>query len=155
MPLEQAAKLREIQEWLGDEPVTLHFVPDLHALATLGGYIEDFDGLQIVTLQSSPLTGWNSLFKRGVDLVAASLALLICAPVMGLVALAIRCSSPGPVLYRQERMGLDGQRFQMLKFRTMVNDAERHTGPVWAAYEDRITSWVGGYGTGASMNYRS
>ena len=141
LPLEQAAKLREVQEWLGDEPVTLHFVPDLHALATLGGYIEDFDGLQIVTLQSSPLTGWNSLLKRGVDLVAGGFALLICAPVMAMVALAIRCSSPGPVLYRQERMGLDGQRFQMLKFRTMVNDAERHTGPVWAADEDpRITS---------------
>ena len=141
LPLEQAAKLREIQEWLGDEPVTLHFVPDLHELATLGGYIEDFDGLQIVTLQSSPLTGWNSLLKRGVDLVVGGLALLICAPVMALVALAIRCSSPGPVLYRQERMGLDGERFQMLKFRTMVNDAERHTGPVWAADEDpRITS---------------
>ena len=141
LPLEQASKLREIQEWLGDEPVTLHFVPDLHELATLGGYIEDFDGLQIVTLQSSPLTGWNSLLKRGVDLVAGGLALLICAPVMALVALAIRCSSPGPVLYRQERMGLDGERFQMLKFRTMVNDAERHTGPVWAADDDpRVTS---------------
>ena len=141
LPLEQASRLREIQEWLGDEPVTLHFVPDLHELATLGGYIEDFDGLQIVTLQSSPLTGWNSLLKRGVDLVAGGLALLICAPIMALVALAIRCSSPGPVLYRQERMGLDGERFQMLKFRTMVNDAERHTGPVWAADEDpRITS---------------
>ena len=141
LPLEQAAKLREIQEWLGDEPVTLHFVPDLHELATLGGYIEDFDGLQIVTLQSSPLTGWNSLLKRGVDLVVGGLALLICAPVMALVALAIRCSSPGPVLYRQERMGLDGERFQMLKFCTMVNDAERHTGPVWAADEDpRITA---------------
>ena len=143
LPLEQAAKLREIQEWLGDEPVTLHFVPDLHALATLGGYIEDFDGLQIVTLQSSPLTGWNSLLKRGVDLVAGGLALLICAPVMALVALAIRCSSPGPVLYRQERMGLDGERFQMLKFRTMVNDAERHTGPVWAADEDPRITFLG------------
>jgi len=140
LPLEQASKLREIQEWLGDEPVTLHFVPDLHELATLGGYIEEFDGLQIVTLQSSPLTGWNSVLKRAVDLVAGGLALLICAPVMAAVALAIRCSSKGPVLYRQERMGLDGERFQLLKFRTMVNDAEQHTGPVWAADNDpRIT----------------
>jgi Undecaprenyl-phosphate glucose phosphotransferase len=140
LPLEQASKLREIQAWLGDEPVTLHFVPDLHELATLGGYIEEFDGLQIVTLQSSPLTGWNSLFKRAVDLVAGGLALLICAPVMAAVALAVRCSSKGPVLFRQERMGLDGERFQMLKFRTMVNEAEQHSGPVWAADDDpRVT----------------
>ena len=143
LPLEQASKLREIQEWLGDDPVTLYFVPDLHELATLGGTIEEFDGLKIVTLQSSPLGGWNSVLKRGVDLVIGSLALLICAPVMAVTALAIRCSSNGPVIYRQERMGLDGERFQMLKFRTMVNDAERHTGPVWAAADDPRTTPLG------------
>jgi len=143
LPLEQASKLREIQEWLGDEPVTLYFVPDLHELATLGGTIEEFDGLKIVTLQSSPLGGWNSVVKRGADLVIGSLALLICAPVMAVIALAIRCSSNGPVIYRQERMGLDGERFQMLKFRTMVNDAERHTGPVWAAADDSRTTPLG------------
>jgi Undecaprenyl-phosphate glucose phosphotransferase len=140
LPLEQASKLPEILEWLGDEPVTLHFVPDLHELATLGGHFEDFDGLQIVTLQSSPLAGWNAALKRAADLVLGGLALLICTPVMAAVALAIRCSSKGPVLYRQERMGLDGERFEMLKFRTMVNDAEQHTGPVWAADDDpRVT----------------
>jgi lipopolysaccharide/colanic/teichoic acid biosynthesis glycosyltransferase len=65
---------------------------------------------------------------------------------MGLIALAVRVASSGPVFYRQERMGLDGQRFEMLKFRTMVQDAERFTGPVWAADNDprvtRLGRWL-------------
>jgi Undecaprenyl-phosphate glucose phosphotransferase len=140
LPLEQASRLREIHGWLGDEPVTLHFVPDLGELATLGGNIEEFDGLHIVTLQSSPIAGWNAITKRGLDLVIGGLSLLVCAPLMAAIAVAIRCSSRGPVLYRQERMGLDGERFEMLKFRTMAVDAEKLSGPVWAADNDpRVT----------------
>jgi exopolysaccharide biosynthesis polyprenyl glycosylphosphotransferase len=126
---------------LGDEPVTVHFVPDLGALAKLRGSIEEFDGLSIMTLQSSPLYGWNSILKRAMDVVLGGFAMILSAPLMLFVAAAIKLTSPGPVLYRQERMGLDGQRFQMLKFRTMVEDAERSTGPVWAAQNDpRVTS---------------
>jgi Undecaprenyl-phosphate glucose phosphotransferase len=143
LPLEQASKLLEIQEWLGDEPVTLHFVPDLHELATLGGYIEEFDGLQIISLQSSPHNGWNVLSKRMVDLSVGGVALLVFAPVMATIALAVKLSSRGAVLYRQERMGLDGKRFQMLKFRTMVTDAEKQTGPVWATDHDSRVTGIG------------
>ncbi len=141
LPLEQAARLREIQEWLGDAPVTLHFVPDLGELATLRGSLEEFDGMQIISLQSSPLAGWNGFLKRALDLGIGLLALLIFAPVMALIALAIKATSRGPVFYRQERMGLDGRRFVMFKFRSMVEDAEKYTGPVWAAEDDpRVTA---------------
>src|SRR2546428_3335668 len=58
------------------------------------------------------------------------------SPLLGLLAAVVKLTSPGPVLYRQERMGLDGQRFRMLKFRTMRVDAEVATGPVWAAAAD-------------------
>jgi putative colanic acid biosynthesis UDP-glucose lipid carrier transferase len=60
LPLEQAGKLAEIQQWLDDEPITLHFIPDLGDLAKLRGRMEEFDGLPIISLQSSPLQGWNS-----------------------------------------------------------------------------------------------
>jgi len=143
LPLEQAEKLRTVQEWLGDEPVTLHFVPDLGELATLRGSMEEFDGLQIISLQSSPLAGWNAFFKRGLDLSVGGAALLIFAPVMALIAIAIKCSSHGPIFYRQERMGLDGRRFTMLKFRSMVEDAEKFTGPVWALDDDPRVTPVG------------
>jgi Undecaprenyl-phosphate glucose phosphotransferase len=140
LPLEQAPKLREIYEWLGDEPVALHYVPDLGDLATLRGRIEEFDGIQIINLQSSPLSGWNAFVKRGLDLSLGVLAFVILAPLMAVIAAAIKCSSSGPVFYRQERMGLDGRRFILLKFRSMIDDAEKHTGPVWASEDDpRIT----------------
>jgi len=140
LPLDQAAKLRDIQEWIGDEPVTVHFVPDLGALATLHGSVDEFDGLQVISLQSSPHAGWNAVLKRGLDLAVGALAVIVFTPLMVLVAVAIKCSSRGPILYRQERMGLDGRRFMMLKFRSMVVDAEQFTGPVWASEDDsRVT----------------
>lgn len=146
LPLDQASRLREIQDWLGDEPVALHYVPDLGALAKLRGNIDEFDGLQIISLQSSPLSGWNALVKRAVDICVGAAALIFFAPVMGIIALLIKGTSPGPVLYRQERMGLDGDRFVMLKFRTMIDNAEQLTGPVWAAEADpritRVGRWL-------------
>ena len=143
LPLAQAWMLKDVQAWLGDEPVALYFVPDLDELATLRGSVEEFDGMQIISLQSSPHNGWNILSKRFVDITVGGLALLIFAPVMAVIALAVKLSSRGPVLYRQERMGLDGKRFQMLKFRTMVADAEKLTGPVWATDQDARVTGVG------------
>ena len=142
LPLEMSPRLRDVQEWLGDEPVALHFIPDLGDIAKLRGSVEEFDGLQIISLQASPLGGWNALLKRAVDLVVGGLAVATFLPLMGIIALLIKCTSSGPVLYRQERMGLDGDRFVMLKFRTMVTNAEESTGPVWAAYADpRVTAF--------------
>ena len=141
LPLEQAAKLPEIQQWLEDEPVTIHFVPDLGELAKLRGNMEEFDGVSIITLQSSPFFGWNAFLKRAMDLTLGGLIFVLAAPFMALIAIAIKLSSRGPALYRQERMGLDGERFEMLKFRTMVEGAEKLTGPVWATDDDpRITT---------------
>ena len=142
-PLQEAARLAEVQDWLGDEPVTLFYVPDLGEFAKLRGRIEEFEDLQIVTLQASPLDGWNTILKRAVDLLFGFLTLILFSPLMALIALAIKLTSPGPVLYRQERMGLDGNRFQMLKFRTMVDDAEKSTGPVWATRNDSRVTWLG------------
>ena len=146
LPLDQASKLAEIQQWLGDDPITVYYVPDFGQFAKLRGSVEEFDGLQIISLQSSPLDGWNALLKRAIDVSLGGLALWVFAPLMALIALAIRVTSPGPVFYRQERMGLDGERFEMLKFRTMVQDAERFTGPVWAADNDprvtRLGRWL-------------
>jgi Undecaprenyl-phosphate glucose phosphotransferase len=139
-PLQETALLSEVQSWLGDEPVTLFYVPDLGEFAKLRGTVEEFDDLHIVTLQASPLDGWNAVLKRAADLVIGVLALIIFSPLMALIALGVRLTSVGPILYRQERMGLDGNKFEMLKFRTMVSGAENLTGPVWASDDDpRVT----------------
>jgi Undecaprenyl-phosphate glucose phosphotransferase len=143
IPHEEYGRLGEILEEIGDEPVTIHFVPDIFGLASLRGGVEEFEGLPVIHLRESPLYGWNFVLKRFTDLVGGSLALLLALPAMGLIALAVRMSSPGPILYRQERMGLDGRRLSMLKFRTMPVNAEAETGPVWARPGDPRPTRVG------------
>jgi len=141
LPLEEAGKLREIRDLFGAEAVTMHFVPDLVDIAPLRGRVEEFDGIPIISIQSSPLYGWNSFLKRLVDFSVALVVVSIFAPLMIFIALLIRLTSTESIFYRQERMGLDGRRFQILKFRTMKTDAEESSGPVWASENDpRVTS---------------
>jgi Undecaprenyl-phosphate glucose phosphotransferase len=130
---------------IGDDPVTIHLVPDVYGLASLRGGIEEFEAIPFIHLRESPFTGWNRVIKRTFDLVAGALCLLVAALPMLAVALAIRMTSRGPVLLRQERMGLDGRRFDLLKFRTMRVDAEAATGPVWARPDDDRRTAVGGW----------
>ncbi len=83
---------------------------------------------------------WRSLVKRSIDFTVATFGLIVSAPVMALAAIAIKLSSPGPVLFGQVRVGKKGKPFMMFKFRTMRSDAELLTGPVWATEHDpRIT----------------
>jgi hypothetical protein len=154
--LEQASKLREIQEWLGDEPVTLHFVPDLHELATLGGYIEDFDGLpdcDLAVIAAHRLEFTIEARRRSCRrrLGSADLRAGHRVGCAGDSLLVTRTCALSAGTY-----GVGWREISNAQIRTMVNDAERHTGPVWAADDDpRVTSLGGGCGTGASMNYRN
>ena len=92
--------------------------------------------MPLVTLVQSPMTGWNQVLKRVLDLAGAILALILFSPLMLLIAFLVKITSPGPILYRQQRMGLDGKTFFTLKFRSMRQDAEKQTGAVWATEND-------------------
>jgi len=94
-----------------------------------------------LTSQEIPLSG--VVLKRTMDLVLSLAGLAVIWPLMLAIALAVKLSSRGPVLYRQVRVGLDGRSFTMYKFRTMGVDAERDTGPKWAEFEDRRATPVG------------
>jgi len=133
---EDYGRLGGLLEAVGDEPVTIHVVPDLFRFASLRGGVEEFEGMPFIHLRDSRLHGWSQVTKRVFDLVFSCALLIGLAPVLLLLALGVKLTSRGPVLYRQERMGLDGQRFRMLKLRTMRVDAEAGTGPVWAAEDD-------------------
>jgi len=105
--------------------------------------VEELEGLPVISLQQSPITGWNRVLKRAMDLVLAALGLVLLSPLLGLIALLVRLTSPGPILYRQERMGLDGRSFQMYKIRSMRADAEAESGPVWAPPGDGRRTRIG------------
>jgi Undecaprenyl-phosphate glucose phosphotransferase len=142
---EDAGRLPGLLDAIGDEPVTIHVVPDLFRFTSLRGGIEEFEGVPFVHLRESPLHGWNALAKRAFDLVFAASVLVALAPVLAGVAAAVRLTSRGPILYRQDRMGLDGQSFRMLKFRTMRVDAEEDSGPVWAQAGDTRRTSIGAF----------
>ena len=143
LPHEDYGRLAGLLDAVGDEPVTIHVVPDLLRFASLRGGIEQFEGMPFIHLRESPLYGWNRLAKRVFDFVFAATVLATIWPALLLLAIAVKLSSRGPVFYRQERMGLDGRRFEMLKFRTMDADAEAQTGPVWARPADRRRTGLG------------
>ena len=118
-------------------------IPSIYEFITLRAEAEMFSGLPIITLQGSPLYGWNVFLKRGLDLCGAFVALGVTAPFMGLFSVLIKMTSPGPVLYRQIRVGLDGSSFEIIKFRTMRINAEAETGPVWAQAGDERCTKIG------------
>jgi Undecaprenyl-phosphate glucose phosphotransferase len=145
LPHSDYSRLTAVLNDIGDDPVAIHFVPDVFHLASLRGGVEEFETVPFIHLRESPLYGWNLVLKRGFDLAFGALALLVAAPAMLAIAAALKVTSPGPVLYRQERMGVDGRRFQMLKFRTMRVDAEKETGPVWARPDDPRRTRLGAF----------
>jgi Undecaprenyl-phosphate glucose phosphotransferase len=140
LPRDQSGQLDSLLSSLKDETIDVQLIPDIHEFVTLGCEIEDFDGLPILHLNDSPLDGWGAVAKRLTDLFVSLAALLLLSPFLALIALAVRLTSRGPVFYAQERMGLDGRTFEMLKFRSMRTDAEAKSGAVWAqAGDDRRT----------------
>jgi len=133
---QEHAKVVEVLSAIGDEAVDIKVIPDVYEFMTLRGGVEDFDGIPILNLQNSPLYGWNMLLKRAADIVFSSLALVVFSPLFILIPLVLKLTSKGPVLYRQERMGIGGDTFEILKFRSMRVDAENETGAVWAQASD-------------------
>ncbi len=120
--------------------VNVRLIPDLFQLLTLKAEIQDLDGVPVISIDDVSLRGFNRVLKRAVDIVVSFFSLVLLSPLLLLVAVLIKLTSRGPVFYRQERMGLDGRRFTMVKFRTMVCDAEKETGPVMCRPDDpRVT----------------
>ncbi len=143
LPPEQGQELDRILDLLKDETLDICVVPDLHQYVTLGCEVEDFDGLPLVRLNDSPVIGFGALAKRVTDIVASAVALVILSPLLALIALGVRLNSPGPIFYVQERMGLDGVSFRMLKFRSMRIDAEQESGAIWARANDNRRTGFG------------
>jgi Undecaprenyl-phosphate glucose phosphotransferase len=132
-PVDWIKLARELQ----NTTAAVRIVPDLRGFPSVQGGIEELDDLPVIRLVESPLLGWSRVQKRALDVVVSSAGLAVLSPLLAAVALAIRWTSPdGPVLFRQRRMGLDGRLFWILKFRTMIPDAETATGPKWAEPND-------------------
>jgi Undecaprenyl-phosphate glucose phosphotransferase len=142
LPPEQHMKMLELLESTSREMVDVKVVPDLLQVIALRARLEDLDGVPIININDVPLQGINSFIKRVIDIGISGAALVVLALPLGIISLIVKLSSRGPVFYRQERMGLDGKSFSIVKFRSMYDDAERDTGPVWTKPHDpRVTTF--------------
>ena len=126
------------------EMVDVKVVPDLVQFLALRARLEDLDGVPIINIHDVPLQGLNAVIKRIIDLAISGLGADTARDAAARSSRSsIKWSSPGPVFYRQERMGLDGRPFWVYKFRSMRVDAEEVTGPNWAREDDPRCTPVG------------
>lgn len=139
-------ELLDIVTLVEDESVSIKIYPDtFHLITNNEVSIGDVSGLPLVSVKNAALDSpINQACKRGLDLVVSSLVLLGASPLMLLIALLIKLDSPGPVFFLQERVGLDGKPFWMIKFRTMRPDAEQK-GPGWTTPNDPRVTHLGSF----------
>ncbi len=132
--------LDEVLRVCDGRPVSLKLVPDFYTAVGGMARTEHIYGLPLIEVLPEPIPAWEKRTKRIADVVASALVLVFGMPLWLAIGALVRMSSPGGAIYRQVRVGQGGQPFTMLKFRTMVDGAERETGPVWAGKTDaRVT----------------
>ena len=140
---EDQMKMLALIEVANKECIEIKVVPNLLQFMVLKAGLEDMDGIPIIRVNEVPLHGFNNTLKRFVDISLSTVALGILAAPMALIAIIVKNSSPGPALYKQERMGLDGQSFTVYKFRSMTENAESETGPMWSRENDPRRTQLG------------
>jgi Undecaprenyl-phosphate glucose phosphotransferase len=145
LPMSRAADARRVFDILSQTVVEVRLVPDVPNLGGLTLSTTNLDGLPVIGLRESPHFGLNVVVKRMMDVALSLAALLVLSPVMLLIAVLVKLTSPGPVFYRQVRCGLNGRSFAMLKFRSMRADAEKQTGAVWARKDDDRRTRLGAF----------
>ncbi|UOX99774.1 sugar transferase [Blastococcus sp. PRF04-17] len=120
-----AQYLRQLSWQLEGTGIELLVAPGLIEVAGPRLHIRPFEGLPLLSVEQPCFEGWRRVIKGGFDRAVAAVVLVLLAPVLAGIAIAVKLTSPGPVLYRQERIGLNGSSFTMLKFRSMIADADR------------------------------
>ena len=123
--LSEYYRLEEIVALCEKSGVHTKFIPDYNNIIPTKPYTEDILGLPVINIRYVPLSNtFNALIKRSMDIAGAIVAIIVSSPVMLVLCMLIKLTSPGPLIYKQERVGLHNQTFRMYKFRSMVTNAE-------------------------------
>lgn len=125
LPRHAHARLNSLIAWLWQQPVRVRVVPDYTDLAFYGASVQCLGSITLIGLRDPAIDGFDRFLKRLVDIILSALGLLLFAPLMTITALAIKLESEGPVFYVAQRVGENGQLFKMLKFRSMVANADK------------------------------
>lgn len=145
LPLEQSEKLRGVLEQLQNCTANVRYVPDLQDLYLINHGVTDILGMPMIDLMASPLQGPNRVVKALEDRVLAAIILILISPLMALIAISVKLSSPGPVMFRQRRHGWDGREIVVYKFRTMHLHQEDQGCVTQAVRDDERVTRLGAF----------
>lgn len=145
LPLRAEHRIRELLEALRQTSALVRYVPDIYSFHLLHHSVTEVASMPVLNLTDSPHTGVDSTLKMLEDLLLASFLLAVTLPLWLTIAIGVKLSSPGPTFYRQQRITWNGQRFTMLKFRSMPQDAETASGPVWSRQGERRATAFGAF----------
>jgi len=138
-------RLLDIMAASNSHKVGMKIMPDLYDIISGQARTNAIYGFPLIEISPQLMTPWEESVKRILDLVVSSLVLVLGLPIWGAIAVIVKWESPGPVLYKQDRVGKDGERFNIIKFRSMREDAEK-AGPQWAHKKDprvtRVGKWL-------------
>jgi putative colanic acid biosysnthesis UDP-glucose lipid carrier transferase len=143
LPLRDEESIHRLVLELRGHAVQVRYVPDIFGFQLLRHSFSEVAGMPVIGLTDTPLHGFQRVLKALEDYLLSGLAVLLAAPLLLVIAIAIKLTSSGPVLYRQERVTWNGRRFTMLKFRSMPVGSERHSGPVWSQQADPRATRLG------------
>ncbi len=144
LPLRDEERVQEVLHLLRHSTVNIRYVPDIFALRLINHGVSEVAGMPMLDLSTSPMTGMNRLVKALEDRLISLIILVLISPLMIALAIGVKLSSPGPVFYRQERVGWNGRPFMMLKFRSMPVDAEKN-GVQWGNAKAKTSTGFGAF----------
>jgi putative colanic acid biosynthesis UDP-glucose lipid carrier transferase len=142
LPIRHVARVMQLLDDLRDTTASIYYVPDIFVFDLIQARAGDIQGMPVVALCETPFAGYRGVLKRAMDILIASTALVVMSPLILLIALMVRQSSPGPIIFRQRRYGLDGKEITVYKFRTM-NVMENSDRVVQASRGDARVTRVG------------
>ncbi|MCD6302967.1 MAG: undecaprenyl-phosphate glucose phosphotransferase [Anaerolineae bacterium] len=156
LPWDRPRQIRQIVETCRAHGVRVQVVPDMFQMSVARVAVEDLGGIPLLSLREPSLQTWRRIAKRVMDVCIAATGLVVLSPLMGLIALAIRLDSPGPIIFRQRRVGRGGRAFTLFKFRSMFEGAEQKVatlksqnqadGPIFKLKDDprctRVGKWI-------------
>jgi putative colanic acid biosynthesis UDP-glucose lipid carrier transferase len=143
-PISAQPRIRKLLEELQDTTASVYFLPDIYVFDLMQARFDNVGGMPVVAICESPFTGYNRVLKRGSDIVLALLIQLLLTPVMLVIAIAVKVSSPGPVIFRQRRYGLYGEEIIVYKFRSMTVAEDGHQVKQATKNDQRVTR-IGGF----------
>ena len=144
LPLNDYDRLEEFVAQCEKSGVHTKFIPDYSSLFPSNPYTEDVQGIPVINIRYVPLTNsFNRLAKRMVDIIGSLIGIILCSPVMFVVAFLIKSTDNGPILFKQERVGLNGKTFNMYKFRSMRVQTESEEKKGWTTKDDPRVTTIG------------